>query len=495
MTALEEPVRPAAPRVSMRAFLPAGPRRGASAARIGIDATRRGDELAAGAAPGPPHRAGPGRPDSHRLAGGLDRARADSTTRCTSGSSNSFWPLGNSLAFSDSLLGYAPGGLDRARRGGRARPLQPALPVRLLARVRGRLPARAGARPAAARRGGGRDRVRLRALPLDDERASARDLERRHPAVAVSAAARLPQGAPAGRARRLAGGRLAAQPGLHARAAARLPAGRAGGDRGRARGGGAAARRPRARWSTATVAGLALFAVVGAYQARPYLEVSRDHAAARRSIEQVRYYSAPPRRSWPPPRRTGSGRGATAARSQQPALPGRELAVPRRRDRRAGAAGRWPAASTPAGCASASASGCCVCAVLVARPGDRRGAASATGCCSTTRPAGTAVRTPGRIVTLDLARPGAARPGAGAQRVVRGAARRASSRLAVGVALPLVVLAEGSWTLWQAARAAARPRRRSRPALAAAPPSDPPLQRPAVPALVGATASRRSSTA
>ena len=64
--------------------------------------------------------------------------------------SNAFYPHPLSLAFSDSLLGYGPAGVLRLghRRG--ARPLQPAVPVRLVAVLRRRLPARPRARPRAS---------------------------------------------------------------------------------------------------------------------------------------------------------------------------------------------------------------------------------------------------------------------------------------------------------------------------------------------------------
>jgi len=53
--------------------------------------------------------------------------------------------------------------------------------------------------------------------------------------------------------------------------------------------------RPPRSMVTATLVGVALFAVVGIYQSRPYLQVSHDFASARRSIGQVRNYSASPR--------------------------------------------------------------------------------------------------------------------------------------------------------------------------------------------------------
>ena len=71
---------------------------------------------------------------------------------------NVFYPHPLSLAFSDSLLGYGPGRLLRIGHRRRARPLQPAVPVRLVAVLRRRLPAGARARPAQARRGRRRGR-------------------------------------------------------------------------------------------------------------------------------------------------------------------------------------------------------------------------------------------------------------------------------------------------------------------------------------------------
>ena len=106
---------------------------------------------------------------------------------------NTFWPLRNSLAFSDALVGYAPAGLVGS--GPHAAIVRYDLlflfayalaffGAYLLARELGRRPRRR------RRRGGG---VRLRPVAARAGRPPARALERRHPARAVPAAARLPR--------------------------------------------------------------------------------------------------------------------------------------------------------------------------------------------------------------------------------------------------------------------------------------------------------------
>ena len=110
--------------------------------------------------------------------------------------SNQFWPLDDTLAFSDALLGYAPAGLIGSGPEAAVVALRPAVPVRLRALLLRRLPARPRARARARRRRGRRGGVRVRALPARAGRAPARDLERRDPARARRRAARLPAGAP-----------------------------------------------------------------------------------------------------------------------------------------------------------------------------------------------------------------------------------------------------------------------------------------------------------
>ena len=73
------------------------------------------------------------------------RSPGTGTRCCTSRShffqANQFWPLHDTLAFSDALVGYAPAGLIGSGPHAAVAPLRPALPVRLRARLRRRLPA------------------------------------------------------------------------------------------------------------------------------------------------------------------------------------------------------------------------------------------------------------------------------------------------------------------------------------------------------------------
>ena len=68
------------------------------------------DALAAAAAPRPRHPAGPRRPARPGLAGRLGRPCAAHQPLALF-QANMFWPLRDSLAFSDALVGYAPAGL------------------------------------------------------------------------------------------------------------------------------------------------------------------------------------------------------------------------------------------------------------------------------------------------------------------------------------------------------------------------------------------------
>ena len=105
---------------------------------------------------------------------------------------NTFWPLRDSLAFSDALVGYAPGRADRPRGLRRGGPLRRPVPVRLRAVLRRRLAAGARARRRARRRGGAGRGVRLLPVPPRAGRPPARALQRRDPAGAVPAHPRLP---------------------------------------------------------------------------------------------------------------------------------------------------------------------------------------------------------------------------------------------------------------------------------------------------------------
>src|ERR671930_661313 len=132
------------------------------AARARVGCARRGGHVAPGAASRPPRGAEPCGPDPHRMASGLDRARARP-------------PAAPHLAVERVLAaGQQPRVLrlaarlravraDRFGRDRRARSLQPALRLRLRVAAGGHVPARAGARAAAGGRGRCRTRVRVRA--------------------------------------------------------------------------------------------------------------------------------------------------------------------------------------------------------------------------------------------------------------------------------------------------------------------------------------------
>ncbi len=183
----------------------------------------RGDELAARAAPAQPDRAGSRRPGAHRLGDRLGRAR-DAPRPVAPVRLQRLLPAPPEPRLLRFAARLRPGGVLRPRHRRRTGPLQPAVPVGLVAVLRRRLSARARAGPRAARRRRRGRGLRLRALPRDRGGASARDLLRRHTAGAVPAAARLPALLARPRARRLAGLRLADQPRLHARPAVQLSA-------------------------------------------------------------------------------------------------------------------------------------------------------------------------------------------------------------------------------------------------------------------------------
>ena len=109
-------------------------------------------QLAARSAYAEPDRARPRGPRAHRLGRSRGSATRCFTTLLHLFDANAFYPHPLSLAFSDSLLGYGPGRVLRLGHRRRARPLQPAVPVRVVAVLRRRLPAGAGARPRPLRR-------------------------------------------------------------------------------------------------------------------------------------------------------------------------------------------------------------------------------------------------------------------------------------------------------------------------------------------------------
>ena len=80
---------------------------------------------------------------------------------------------------------------------------------------------------------------------------------------------------------------------------------------------------------SATAVGLVALGAVGAYQARPYIKVARDFPNARRSVEEVRRYSAPPKaflaapvesRVWGGP--TASVRHTVSSQNESALFPG-----------------------------------------------------------------------------------------------------------------------------------------------------------------------------
>ena len=137
--------------------------------------------------------------------------------------SNAFYPHPLSLAFSDSLWAR-PGRVLRVGHRRRPRPLQPAVPVRVVAVLARRLPA--GARVGLGRLGGAASEAFAYAPTGSPRRAISSDLLGRPPAGPVPGA-RLPPGPARLVLGRLAGVRLAGQPGLHAGPAVRLSAARA----------------------------------------------------------------------------------------------------------------------------------------------------------------------------------------------------------------------------------------------------------------------------
>ena len=143
----------------------------------------------------------------------------------------------------------------------------------------------------------------------------------------------------------------------------------------------------------ASVAGIALFAAVGAFQSRPYLEVARDHPAARRSEAQVRRYSPPPKAYLSAPFENRIWHSATAGVRNSLSEPKETSLFP----------GAAIVLLALAGLGAAVYSrrlriglgiGVLVCAWLCVGFGVAKRGASATGCCTTSRPAGEACARP-----------------------------------------------------------------------------------------------------
>jgi hypothetical protein len=195
-----------------------------------------------------------------------------------------------------------------------------------------------------------------------------------------------------------------------------------------------------------TVAGLALFAAVGVFQARPYLKVSHDFSTAKRSIEQLQRYSSSPRAfvAATPENRIWSGatksvRNSLRSPNESALFPGLAIVA-------LALAGVTSAAVYSRGLRIGLGVGVVVCAVLSLGLGFLGGRVSYR-LLYDYAPGWDGVRTPGRIVTLTSLGL-ALLAGAGAQRVVH-SLRDQRLALAAGLALPLVVFAEGSWTLWK----------------------------------------------
>ena len=443
MTVLEEPARPAALGVSMRAHLPAGPRR--ELLLLALGSTLLAVAMSWPLVLHPGHRIAQDLGDPIRTAWQLAwTGHALLHHPLHLWQSNSFWPLGNSLAFSDSLLGYAPAGLiGHGEVAALARynllfVLAYALAFAgayLLGRELGLRPLAAAVvgmafayAPFRSTMNGHLHVISSGGIPLSLF-LLLRGYRRAHPGVAFAgwmvAAWQLSLGFTLG----LQLAYLLAVLGVIVAAVwwrRGHPA-------------------PSRALVTATVAGLALFAVVGVYQARPYLEVSRAHAAARRSIDQVRHYSAPPKAFLAATRQNRIWSGATArvrnslsSPDESSLFPGVAIVILALLGVTSGVYTR--------GLRVGLGVGVLVCAVLSLGLGIAGGRFSYR-LLFDYAPGWDGVRTPGRIVTLTSLGL-ALLAGAGAQRVVR-ALRGRELALAAGVALPLVVLAEGSWTLWK----------------------------------------------
>ena len=494
MTVIEEPARPAALGVSMRAHLPAGPRRELLLLALGIDAARGADELAAGAAHGP----AASRPTWATRCAPPGRSPGSATRMLHDPlhlfDANAFYPHPLSLAFSDSLLGYGPAGFFGSGT------------VAALVRYNllflfawslcfvGAYLLGARARPAHARRAAAAARLRLRALPRHRGRPPARDLLRRHPAGAVPAAARLPARARPGCV--FAGWLVSAWQislgftlGLQfatcwpcsavivavrlvAAAADPAPLARAG-------------RRHGGWGSRCSSAPSASTRRVPTWRCPTTHPTARAHASSKSALlgsAQAFLAASAENRSGavPPP-----------ARAQQRALQERELAVPRRR--RSWCWRCWASRrrSTRADCEWASASACWS-ARCCARP--RASPAAA--------PLPAAVRLRAGLGRRARARPDRSRsprwfwrcsPARG-RSASCGRCAGASSRWRRGGALPLVVLAEGSSDAGEAVRRAAGAEGADRPCPDRSSTSRPPLD-DRVWQYYSVRASRRSPTA
>jgi hypothetical protein len=358
--------------------------------------------------------------------------------------SNAFWPLGNSLAFSDSLLGYAPFGLIGS--GETAALVRynllfllayalPLIGAYLLARELGLRPAAAAVAglafayaPARAEFNSHLHVISSGAIPLSLF-FLVRGYRLQRPGVVFAgwavAAWQLSLGFTLGL-------QLAY---LLAVVAVVFGVLRWRGER----------RMPPRPVIVASVAGVALFAAVGAFQARPYLQVA-DRYEGHRSEAQVKRYSASPRTYLSAPEENRLWAGATAGirddlrePKETSLFPGLAIVL---------LAGVGVAAGTAFSRALriGLAIGVVACALFALGFGVANGWLGYRWLFKFA-PGWGGVRTPGRLVTL-VTLGLALLAGAGAQRVLA-AARDRRAALALAAVLPALVLAEGLFSLDQ----------------------------------------------
>ncbi len=196
----------------------------------------------------------------------------------------------------------------------------------------------------------------------------------------------------------------------------------------------------------ASAAGVALFAVVGALQARPYLQISDDYPTARRSEAQVQRYSAPPRAFLAAPFENRLWAGATAGIRDALREPKETSLFPGAAIVLLALCGVVGGTTYSRGLRTALGVGVVACAVLSLGFGLASGRLGYR-LLFDYAPGWDGIRTPGRLVTLTSLGL-ALLAGAGAQRVA-GFARDQRLALAVGLALPAIVLAEGAFSLDQ----------------------------------------------
>jgi hypothetical protein len=357
--------------------------------------------------------------------------------------SNAFWPLGNSLAFSDSLLGYAPFGL--AGSGQTAALVRynllfllayalPLIGAYLLGRELGLRPAAAAVAglafayaPARSEFNSHLHVISSGAIPLSLF-LLVRGYRRQRPGIVFAgwavAAWQLSLGFTLGLQLAYLLAVVAIVVGVlwWRRERRALP-------------------RP---VLLASVAGVALFAVVGAFQARPYLQVADRYEGARRSEAQVQRYSASPRAylSASPENRLWAG--ATAGIRDDLREPKETSLFPGLAIVLLAGVGVVAGTAFSRRLRAGLAIGVLVCAVCALGFGLANGWLGYRWLFKFA-PGWGGVRTPGRIVTL-VTLGLALLAGAGAQRLM---ARDRRAAVALAAVLPALVLAEGVFSLDQ----------------------------------------------